>query len=74
MFVDCMYVSIKKEYETKNYAVYTILGYDVNGCKDILGIWLNESESKHNWMQIFDELKTEELKMSYLYQWMEYQD
>lgn len=58
MFVDCMYVSVKKEYETKNYAVYTILGYDVNGIKDILGIWLNETESKHNWMQIFDELKT----------------
>ena len=57
LFVDCMYVSIKKEYDTKNYAVYTILGYDVNGVKDILGIWLNESESKHNWMQIFDELK-----------------
>lgn len=58
LFVDCMYVSIKKEYETKNYAVYTILGYDVNGVKDILGIWLNESESKHNWMQIFDEIKS----------------
>ena len=53
-----MYVSIKKEYETKEYAVYTILGYDANGMKDILGIWLNETESKHNWMQIFDELKT----------------
>lgn len=58
LFVDCMYVSIKKEYDTKSYAVYTILGYDVNGIKDILGIWLNETESKHNWMQIFDELKT----------------
>lgn len=57
LFVDCMYVSIKKEYETKNYAVYTILGYDVNGVKDILGLWLNETESKHAWMQIFDELK-----------------
>lgn len=57
LFVDCMYVSIKKEYETKNYAVYTILGYDVNGTKDILGLWLNESESKHTWMQIFDEIK-----------------
>ena len=57
LFVDCMYVSIKKEYETKNYAVYCILGYDVNGNKDILGLWLNESESKHTWMQIFDELK-----------------
>ena len=51
LFVDCMYVSIKKEYETKEYAVYTILGYDANGMKDILGIWLNETESKHNWMQ-----------------------
>ena len=57
LFVDCMYVSIRKDYETKNYAVYTILGYDINGVKDILGLWLNESESKHTWMQIFDEIK-----------------
>lgn len=58
LFVDCMYVTIRKEYETKNYAVYTILGYDTEGKKDILGLWLNESESKHTWMQIFDELKS----------------
>jgi transposase-like protein len=57
VFVDCLYVSVKKEYETKSYAVYTILGYDANGVKDILGVWLNETESKHAWMQIFDELK-----------------
>ena len=47
LFADYMYVTIRKEYESKNYAVYTILG-----------LWLNESESKHTWMQIFDELKT----------------
>lgn len=58
LFVDCMYVTIRKDYESKTYAVYTILGYDTNGEKDILGLWLNESESKHTWMQIFDELKT----------------
>ena len=57
LFVDCMYVTIRKEYESKNYAVYTILGYDIDGQKDILGLWLNESESKYTWMQIFDELK-----------------
>jgi transposase-like protein len=57
VFVDCMYVTIRKDYETKKYAVYTILGYDIDGKKDILGLWLNESESKHTWMQIFDELK-----------------
>jgi putative transposase len=57
VFVDCLYVTIRKDYETKSYAVYTILGYDVNGAKDILGLWLNESESKNVWMQIFDEIK-----------------
>ena len=58
LFVDCMYVSIKKDYETKNCAVYVILGYDVNGVKDVLGLWINETEGKHSWMQIFDELKS----------------
>ena len=26
LFVDCMYATIRKEYESKNYAVYTVLG------------------------------------------------
>ena len=57
MFVDCMYVTIRREYETKSCAVYVILGYDVDGVKDILGLWISESEGKHQWMQIFDEIK-----------------
>ncbi len=57
VFVDCLYVTLRKDYEAKKYAVYVILGYDINGEKEILGIWLNETESKHHWMQIFDELK-----------------
>ena len=57
LFVDCLYVNIRKDMETKNCAVYVILGYDINGIKDVLGIWIGESEGKHYWMQIFDELK-----------------
>ena len=57
LFVDCLYVTLRREYETKSCAVYVILAYDVNGIKDILGLWISESEGKHNWMQIFDELK-----------------
>ncbi|WP_205601390.1 IS256 family transposase, partial [Virgibacillus sp. YIM 98842] len=57
VFVDCMYTTIRNEYETKKYAVYTILGYTMEGKKEILGLWLNETESKHKWMQIFDEIK-----------------
>lgn len=57
LFVDCLYVSIRRETETKSCAVYVILGYDVNGVKDILGLWVGEAEGKHYWMQIFDEIK-----------------
>lgn len=57
LFVDCLYVSIRKEMETKSCAVYVILGYDVNGIKDILGLWIGDAEGKHYWMQIFDEIK-----------------
>ena len=57
LFVDCMYVSVRKDMGTKSCAVYIILGYDVNGAKDILGLWVGEAEGKHYWMQIFDEIK-----------------
>ena len=57
VFVDCLYTKIRTDYEIKEYAVYTILGYTIDGKKRILGLWLNETESKHKWMQIFDEIK-----------------
>ena len=57
LFVDCLYVNIRKDMETKSCAVYVVLGYDVNGIKDILGIWIGEAEGKHYRMQIFDEIK-----------------
>jgi putative transposase len=58
LFVDCLYVNIRKDLETKGCAVYVILGYDVDGIKDVLGIWIGDSEGKHYWMQIFDEIKS----------------
>ena len=34
-FVDCMYVTIRNDYEVKESAVYVILGYDLEGKKEI---------------------------------------
>ena len=58
------------QYETKKYAVYTILGYTMEGNKDILGLWLNETKVKHKWMSNIDEIKAEESKISSLFPWM----
>lgn len=57
VFVDCMYVSVRTEYEAREEAVYSILGYDLQGKKEILGLWMDVSESKNYWMQVFDEIK-----------------
>ncbi|MBG7665849.1 IS256 family transposase [Enterococcus faecium] len=62
LFGDCMYVTLRENYEAKEYAVYTILGYDLKGNKEILGLWLNQTESKNRWMQVFDELKARGVK------------
>lgn len=53
-----MYVSVRSDYEAKEMAVYPILGYDLEGQKEILGLWLGASESKNFWMQVFDEIKS----------------
>lgn len=57
MFVDCIYVNIRHDYETVNYPVYVILAYDLSGKKDILGLWIDEKESTNQWLKIFDEIK-----------------
>ena len=46
---------LRTEYGVQQVAVYVMLAYDVNGRGDVLGLWINETESKHAWMQIFDE-------------------
>ena len=57
-----MYVSLKQDYEINQCAVYVILGYDFEENKEVLGLWLSPTESKNQWMQIFDELKARGLE------------
>jgi len=57
VFVDCTYVSIKNDRGVSKCAVYVVLGYNMNGRKEVLGLWIGATEGKHVWMQIFDEIK-----------------
>ena len=62
VFVDCIYVSMRTPQGVSEQAVYVMLGYDIDGSKDVLGLWMGETESKHRWMQIFDEVKARGVK------------
>ncbi|MBS5451887.1 MAG: IS256 family transposase [Coriobacteriia bacterium] len=57
LFVDCMYVPVRDGRGARNAAVYVALAYDLQGRKDVLGLWMDDAEGAHRWMQVFDELR-----------------
>ena len=56
-YADCLYIPIKEDFTSVKKAIYVIIGVDVNGYKDILGMWIGEAESASFWNNIFEELK-----------------
>ena len=57
MFVDCLYVPVRRGRGARSMAVYAIVAYDLAGRKDVLGLWMQETEGAHHWMGVFDELR-----------------
>jgi len=56
-YADCLYIPIKDDLTTSKRAVYVIIGVDVNGYKDILGLWIDGTESASFWTNVFEDLK-----------------
>ena len=58
VYVDCLYCSVKEDLRSIKKAIYVALGVDVQGVKDVLGIWIDYTESASKWCEIFEELKS----------------
>lgn len=56
-YADCLYIPIKDDITTAKKAVYVIIGVDVNGYKEILGLWIDRTESGSFWSSVFEDLK-----------------
>lgn len=61
-YADCLYVPIKDDLTSSKRAVYVIIGVDVNGYKDILGLWIDKTESASFWTNVFEDLKERGVK------------
>ena len=57
VFLDAMHFKAKENGKIINKAVYTILGIDCDGRKDILGLYTGESEGAKYWTQVLASLK-----------------
>ncbi len=57
VFFDAIRVKIRDEGFVRNKAVYIALGILPDGTKDILGIWIEQTEGAKFWMRVMSELK-----------------
>jgi len=57
VFFDGIVFKSRKDNKIINKCVYTVLGIDMEGRKDILGIWLSENESASFWASVCNDLK-----------------
>ena len=58
VFFDALRVKIREDAVVRNKAVYLALGVLADGTRDILGLWIENTEGAKFWMKVFNDLKT----------------
>ena len=57
VFFDALRVKIRDEGTVRNKAVYLALGVKADGRKEILGLWIEQTEGAKFWLRVMNELK-----------------
>ncbi len=57
VFFDAIHYKVREDGKVRSKAAYTCLAIDLEGRKDMLGIWVGESEGANYWLGIMTELK-----------------
>ncbi len=57
VFLDGIVFKVRKDAKVINKCLYSVLGINMDGKKEILGIWMSENESASFWLAVCNELK-----------------
>jgi putative transposase len=57
LYFDALFVKSRQEGPVQTKAVYVALGITLEGEKELLGLWLSESEGAKFWLSVFTDLK-----------------
>jgi putative transposase len=58
VFFDALRVKIRSDGGVSNKAVYLALGIQADGQRDVLGLWIEQTEGAKFWLKVFNDLKT----------------
>ena len=67
VFMDAIHYKVEENHQYITKAAYVVLGINLDGQKDILGIWIGENESSKFWLNVLNELKTRGIKDVFLF-------
>lgn len=62
VYLDALYVKMRHEGRVENRAVYVAIGIDLEGRKDVLGLWTSGNEGAKFWLGVLTELKNRGVK------------
>ena len=62
VYLDCLVVKVRQDGKVINKAVYLALGVDLEGHKELLGMWLGENEGAKFWLNVLTELQNRGVK------------
>ena len=62
VYVDCLVVNVRENQRVLNKALYLVLGVDLNGQKDLLGMWMAQTEGAKFWLSVLTELQNRGVK------------
>jgi len=62
VYLDCIVVKIRQDKQVINKAIYLALGVNMEGHKELLGMWLSENEGTKFWLNVLTELQNRGVK------------
>lgn len=62
VFMDAVHYKVRVEGRIINKAAYVAIGINLEGAKEVLGIWIGENESSKYWLKVLTELKNRGIK------------
>lgn len=62
VFFDAIHIKVREEGVVRNKAVYLALGVTVEGRKDVLGLWIEQTEGAKFWLRMLNELRNRGLE------------
>ena len=62
VYLDALMVKVRDEGHIQNKAIYVVLGVNLEGQKEVLGLWVAQTEGAKFWLQVLTELRNRGVK------------